>query len=50
MDGVDGTLIQQRLNSHAPQYILIWMKDGILYALTGSGSSATALEIAGSLK
>jgi hypothetical protein len=50
VDGVPGTLIRQSLEQHAPEYLLIWLKDGIVYALTGPGDGAHALEIAASLK
>lgn len=50
VDGVPGTLIHQSLEEHAPQFLLIWIKDNILYALTGPGDGAQALEIADSLK
>ena len=50
VDGVPGTLIHQSLEEHAPEYLLIWLKDGIVYALTGPGDGAKALEIAASLK
>lgn len=49
VDGVEGTLIMQSLRSQFPEYLLIWVKDGIVYALTGPGDSAAALEIAESL-
>jgi hypothetical protein len=50
VDGVTGTLIQQSLDDHAPQYMLVWVKNDVLYALAGSGEVDTALEIAGSLQ
>jgi len=50
VDGVSGTFIQQNYEDHAPQYLLMWVKDEIVYALTGSGNIQTALRIAGSLK
>jgi hypothetical protein len=50
VDGVSGTLILQELNDHPDQYLLIWVKDGILYALTGSGNASSALRIADSLR
>jgi hypothetical protein len=49
VDGVDGILIQQS-PSYDTQYMLIWAKDGLVYALTGYGTRSTALEIANSLK
>ena len=50
VDGVPGTLIHQSLEQNAPGYLLIWVKDNIVYALTGPGDGAQALEIAASLK
>jgi hypothetical protein len=49
VDGVPGTLIHQSLEQHAPQFLLIWLKDGIIYALTGPGDGAQAIDIAASL-
>ena len=50
VDGVTGTLIQQYGYKMDDGYLLIWVKDGILYALSGPGDSTAALEIASSLK
>jgi hypothetical protein len=50
VDGVPGTLIHQSMEQHAPEFLLIWVKDDIIYALTGPGDGAQALEIAASLK
>jgi hypothetical protein len=47
---VRGTFIQQNLESHAAQYILMWVKDGIVYALTGPGRIEDALRIAGTIQ
>jgi hypothetical protein len=50
VDGVTGTLIQ-RPAGDAPQYALIWVKNGVIYAIAGLGSdSPKALEMASSLK
>ncbi len=49
VDGVMGTLIQ-RAPDDAPQYALIWVKNGIIYAIGGLGSdSQKAIQIANSL-
>ena len=49
VDGVIGTLIQ-RASDESPQYALLWVKDGIIYAISGLGSnSQLALEMANSL-
>jgi len=45
VDGVTGSLIQQ-----GPEYLLLWVKDGIVYALTGFGDAGTALQVAGTLQ
>jgi hypothetical protein len=50
VDGVTGTLITQNLNSPRGQYVLAWIKDGILYGLTGPGNGSNAVDIANSLK
>jgi len=49
VDGVSGTLIQRPADD-APQYALIWVKDGIVYAISGLGTnSQQAIEMANSL-
>jgi hypothetical protein len=49
VDGVTGTLIQRPADD-APQYALIWVKDGIIYAISGLGTnSQQAIEMANSL-
>ena len=50
VDGVEGTLILQSQRSEFPHYLLIWIKEGVVYALTGPGSTGSALEIANSLE
>jgi hypothetical protein len=50
VDGVTGTLIRQSLEDHAPQYLLIWIKDGIVYALTGPGTGSNAQNIVRTLQ
>ncbi len=50
VDGVTGIIIEQDLDDHENQYILLWVKDGIVYALTGPGNQTTALAIARSLR
>jgi hypothetical protein len=49
VDGVTGTLIQNG-NIYRPEYTLIWIKDGMLFALTGTGNGGEAMEIVGSLR
>ncbi len=48
--GASGYLIQRPLDD-APQYAIVWVKNGIIYAVGGVGSDTTAaLSIANSLK
>ncbi len=50
VDGVTGTLIE-RPGNDAPQFALIWVKDGIIYAIGGPGNYADqALAMANALK
>lgn len=50
VDGVTGTLIQRPLDD-APQYALIWVKNGIIYAIGGLGNDTTsAISMANSMK
>ena len=49
VDGVNGTLIQRPADD-APQYILMWVKNGIVYAIGGLGTDTPrALQMANSL-
>jgi len=49
VDGVTGTLIQRPADD-APQYPLLWVKNGIIYAISSLGTnSQQALDIANSL-
>jgi hypothetical protein len=49
VDGVTGTLIM-RPPDDAPQYALIWVKNGIIYAIGGLGTdTTTAINMANSL-
>jgi hypothetical protein len=48
VDGVTGTLIMSVQDGK--QFALLWVKDGILYALTGPGDGTTARKIADSIK
>jgi hypothetical protein len=50
VDGVTGTLIQ-RPSDEAPQFALLWVKDGIIHAISGLGSnSQQAVDMANSLQ
>lgn len=49
VDGVTGTLIQ-RPSIEGPQFALLWVKDGIIHAISGLGTnSQQAVEMANSL-
>jgi hypothetical protein len=49
VDGVTGTLIQRPYIEN-PQFALLWVKDGIIYAISGLGlNSQEAIEMANSL-
>lgn len=49
VDGVTGTLIQRPADD-APQFALLWVKDGIIYTISGLGTNSDrAIEIANSL-
>lgn len=50
VDGVTGTLVTQNRGPARGQYVLAWVKDGIMYGLTGPGDGSNALDIANSLK
>lgn len=47
VDGVTGAYIQ---NKYTSKYVLLWVKEGIVHSLSGSGNKAQAVEIANSLK
>jgi hypothetical protein len=50
VDGVTGSLIQ-RPRDDAPQYALVWIKDGIIYAIGGLGTDPSpALAMADSMQ
>jgi hypothetical protein len=49
VDGVTGTLIQ-RPSDDAPRYALLWVKDGIVYAISALGTNSQhAIDMANSL-
>jgi hypothetical protein len=51
VDGVDGTLIRPPRRRGQPEpYMLMWVKDGIVYSLSGSGTTQGAVRIAESLQ
>lgn len=47
VDGVSGVLIKSQ---YSPEYALLWVREGIVYALSGTQSPSEALRIANSLK
>jgi hypothetical protein len=50
VDGVNGTLIQRPFDD-GPEYALIWVKNGIIYAISGLGSdSAKAIAMANAMQ
>lgn len=50
VDDVTGKLIQ-RVTDYAPEYALIWVKDGVVYAISGTGTdTAPAFAIVDALK
>jgi hypothetical protein len=50
VDGVTGTLIQRPADD-APQFALLWVKDGIIYTISGLGTnSQAAIDMANSLQ
>jgi hypothetical protein len=51
VDGVQGTLMNTTNHrGSGPTYVLVWVKGSIIYALLGSGDSASAVQLANSLK
>jgi anti-sigma factor RsiW len=49
VDGVTGTLIQRPADD-APQYVLVWVKDGVIYAISALGTdSTTAINMANAM-
>lgn len=51
VDGVEGTLIHSESGFRpAREYLLTWVKDGVIYALVGRGDHAEALELAAGLR
>jgi hypothetical protein len=48
VDGVQGTLIEGS-GRRGPDYVLVWVKNGIIYGLVGHGDSSNAVALANSL-
>lgn len=49
VDGAQGTLISQVSRRNGKGYLLIWIKNGIIYSLVGHGEASTAVALANSL-
>jgi hypothetical protein len=51
VDGVTGSLLTRVADDGMPaRYTLIWVKDGIIYGITGFNSSDDAIAMANSLQ
>jgi hypothetical protein len=50
VDGVPGILIEKLINENVPRFMLLWVRDGIVYALMGAHSAGDALAIANALE
>ena len=50
IDGVSGTFIQGKTTQSHGEYVLMWVKDDIVYGIAGFGDKASALAIAASLE
>jgi len=50
VDNVNGTLIKHKIDRDTNEWLLIWLKDGILYAIIGPGDGQRMLDIAGSME
>lgn len=50
VDGVPGTLIVQGNLNDPYHYMLVWVKNGVIYGLSGSDDPQAALELANSLQ
>ena len=49
INGSPGTLIHNK-DSYRDSYVLVWIKDGIIFALSGEGETSSALETARSIE
>ncbi len=50
MDGVSGVLINQAGGEGSPHYLIVWVKNGIVYGLSGNGDNSAGLALANSLQ
>jgi hypothetical protein len=49
VDGVSATFIREQYRNSDGRYLLVWVKDNVVYLLSGSGGVSSAVEIANSL-
>lgn len=50
VDGVKGYVLNTTPNESGPRYAIVWVKDGIVYSVSGLGDQAKGLGVAASLK
>lgn len=50
VDGAQGTLILSDQGDYGAQYMLIWIKGGMVYVLTGPGGADTAVRLGNSIR
>ena len=50
VDGVDGVLLEDTYQGGNARFTLLWVKDGMFYAITGDGARYSAVSIANSLE
>jgi len=50
VDGVTGTLITRDRGPASQHYSLIWVKNGIIYGLSGAGTAQQATALANSIQ
>jgi hypothetical protein len=50
VDGVDGVLLEDTYAGGNARFTLLWVKDGMFYALTGDGARYSAISIANSME
>ena len=49
VDGVDGVLLEDPYDRNSVNYTLLWVKEGMFYALTGNGASYSPVLLANSM-
>jgi hypothetical protein len=49
IDGVQGTLITEGPGHRNPGYMLLWVKEGVIYSISGQGSWKSGMVLAESL-